>query len=132
MSNLDLRYQRLGHPTDKIVKIILNQCKRKFSNNEIFSFYIAYQLGKSQKLLFPTSNFAHNTPLEFVHLNVWGPALTLSSNGFQYYVRFINVYSRFTWLYFLKAKSEVYSTFHNFKTQAKLHPNCKLKTLRTN
>ena len=43
MSNLDLRYQRLGHPTDKIVKIILNQCKRKFSSNENFSFYIAYQ-----------------------------------------------------------------------------------------
>ena len=30
-----------------------------------------------------------------------------------------------------KAKYEMYSAFHNFKTQPKLHLNCKLKTLKT-
>ena len=38
----------------------------------------------------------------------------------------------FICFYFLKAKSKVYSIFHNFKTQVELYHNHKLKTLRTN
>ncbi|KAG8493478.1 hypothetical protein CXB51_010891 [Gossypium anomalum] len=37
--------------------------------------------------------------------DVWGPA-HVQSNGFSYYVSFVDVHSRYTWLYFLKSKSE--------------------------
>ena len=82
MSSLDLWHQRLGHPANKIVKLVLNQYKEKFSRNKHFSFCPACQLGKSHKLPFPISNSAYCTPLQIVHLDVWRPAPTLSSKGF--------------------------------------------------
>jgi hypothetical protein len=34
-----------------------------------------------------------------------------SVSGFKYFVLFINEYSRKTWIYFLKAKDEVFDRF---------------------
>jgi hypothetical protein len=38
----------------------------------------------------------------------------LSVGKFKYYVSFIDDYSKFTWLYLLKNKSDVFHTFHEF------------------
>jgi hypothetical protein len=47
-------------------------------------------------------------PLELVFFDVWGVA-PLSVRKFKYYVSFIYDYSKFTWLYLLKHKSDVFS-----------------------
>jgi histone deacetylase 1/2 len=46
---------------------------------------------------------------------VWGHAQT-SVSGYNYYVIFIDAYSRFTWLYLLKRKSDVFNVFLQFQT----------------
>jgi histone deacetylase 1/2 len=46
-------------------------------------------------------------PLEIVFSYVWGPPPT-SMSGHNYYVSFIDAYSRFTWLYLIKRKSYVF------------------------
>ena len=66
------------------------------------------------KLPFPSSRFVATTPFELVHVDLWGPAPLTSINGFQYYVIFVDHYTRFTWLYLLHNKSEVYSKFVQF------------------
>jgi hypothetical protein len=45
---------------------------------------------------------------------VWGPAQT-SVSGHRFYVSFVDAYSRFTWLYLLKHKSDVYDVFLQFQ-----------------
>ena len=40
---------------------------------------------------------------------------TLSLSGHEYYVTFIDDYSRKTWIYFLKTKDEVFARFKEFK-----------------
>jgi hypothetical protein len=50
-----------------------------------------------------------------VFSDVWGPAQT-SVSGHKYYVSFIDAYSRFTWLYLIKRKSDVFSIFTQFQT----------------
>jgi histone deacetylase 1/2 len=45
---------------------------------------------------------------------VWGPAQT-STSGHSYYVSFIDGYSRFTWIYLLKHKSDVFHIFLAFQ-----------------
>lgn len=40
---------------------------------------------------------------------------TTSMGGSSYYVTFIDDFSRYTWLYFLKHKDEVLPVFKNFK-----------------
>jgi histone deacetylase 1/2 len=67
----------------------------------------ACQHGKSHHLPFVSSSCVVKHPLEIVFSYVWGPSQT-SVSGHNYYVSFINAYSRFTWLYLIKRKSYVF------------------------
>ena len=46
--------------------------------------------------------------------DVWDPAEIFVS-GHNYYVSFVDAYSRFTWLYLLKRKSDVFGIFIQFQ-----------------
>jgi hypothetical protein len=67
------------------------------------------------QLPFSHSNTSASFPLQIVYSDVWGPAPITSLNGFRYYVSFIDAYSRFTWFFPLKNKSQVLSSFIHFK-----------------
>lgn len=56
----------------------------------------------------------YTSPFELVYTDLWGPASFLSSNGYAYYVTFVDAHTRFTWLYFLKHKSEALNAFKLF------------------
>jgi histone deacetylase 1/2 len=74
----------------------------------------ACQRGKSHQLPYPKSFSVSNNPLELVFSDVWGPAPD-SVGGRKYYVSFIDDFSKFTWIYLLKKKSEVLHKFHDFQ-----------------
>jgi len=48
-----------------------------------------------------------------------------------YFISFIDDYSRRTWIYFLRSKSEVFSWFKEFKAFAENQTSTKIKCLRT-
>ena len=52
-------------------------------------------------------------------------------SGYEYYVTFINDYSRKTWIYLLKTKDEVFGKFKEFKALIENHLERRIKTLRT-
>jgi hypothetical protein len=49
-----------------------------------------------------------------VFSDVWGPAME-SFGRYKYYVTFIDDYSKFTWIYLLRRKSDVYNAFCEFQ-----------------
>ena len=53
-----------------------------------------------------------------------------SLNGFLYYVIFIDDYSRKRWIYFLKAISETFDRFKEFKAFIKNQTGKQIKILR--
>ena len=55
-----------------------------------------------------------NSPFQLIHFDVW-QSLVLSHHGYKYYVSFIDDYSRFTWIYPMRRKSEVYELFTKFQ-----------------
>ena len=61
------------------------------------------------------STFTASKPVERIHCDLWGPSPISSVQGFRYYVVFIDHYSRFTWFYPLKLKSDFFSTFVMFQ-----------------
>jgi hypothetical protein len=52
--------------------------------------------------------------LELVFSDVWGPAYE-SIGRYKYYVSSIDDFSKFTWIYLLKHKSEVFQKFCDFQ-----------------
>ena len=68
-------------------------------------------MGKNIRKPFPQSEHKSKELLDLVHLDVCRPMSVHSFSGYSYYITFIDDYSRKTWIYFLKAKSEVFERF---------------------
>jgi histone deacetylase 1/2 len=71
-----------------------------------------------------------SAPLELICSDVWGPAPMFSSDGFCYFVIFVNVHTKHIWYYPL-AKSDVFSTFQRFQTLVELQFSLKIKSIQT-
>ena len=80
---------------------------------------------------FPSSAKRANKILELVHSDVFGPVSVPSLGKSVYYVSFIYEFSRNTWIYFLRKKSEVFDKFKEFKALVENQTEKKINTLRT-
>ena len=107
-------HQRLGHPHNEILHQ-LSTSNAIVMNKTSSHMCDACQLGKTCKLPFSASDFVSSRPLERIHCDLWGPSPVVSSQGFRYYVIFIDNFSRFTWFYPLKLKSDFFSIFILFQ-----------------
>jgi transposase InsO family protein len=71
-----------------------------------------------------------NGILESVHNDVFGPVIVSSFGGSLYYVSFIDYFSRKTWIYFLRNKSEVFERFKEFKDLVENQTKKRIKVMR--
>jgi hypothetical protein len=62
--------------------------------------------------------------------DVWGPAPS-SVGRFKYYVSFIDDHSKFTWLYLLKNRSDVFQKFYDFQQLVERLFNKKILAIQT-
>eukprot|EP00253_Pinus_taeda_P026197 PITA_26197 len=81
---------------------------------------------------FPSGSKRAKHILEHVHSDVFGPVKVPSLSKSVYYVSFIDEFSRNTWIYFPKKKSEVFDRFKEFKALVESQTKKKIKVLRTN
>ena len=65
-----------------------------------------------------------------MHSDVFGPVSVPSLGKSVYYVSFIDDFSRNTWIYFLRKKSEVFDKFKEFKALVENQTEKKIKVLR--
>jgi len=124
-------HRRLGHPHLKIFHKILNsnQLPVTDSKNEA-AVCSDCQLAKSRQLPFPTSQTVTHSPLELVHSDIWtSPVYSIS--GCKFYVIFVDDFSRYSWLFPLKHKSDMFDCFVKFKCLMENLLSCKLKRLQT-
>ena len=87
-----LIHSRLGHPSlSKFQKMVT-----RFSTLSSLACE-SCQLEKHSRVLFPKRlNNRAKSPFELVHTDVWSPCWTASTLGFEYFVTFIDDYSRCT------------------------------------
>jgi len=124
-------HSRLGHPSSSIVSKVVSNYNLPcldVSNKE--SVCDACQQAKSHQLPYSKSSSESKNPLELVFSDVWGPALD-SVGGKKYYVSFIDDFSKFTWIYLLKYKSEVFQKFHEFQSLVERIFNRKIIAMQT-
>lgn len=66
-----------------------------------------------------------------VHADLCGPMSIESSSGSRYFLLFTDDYSRMSWVYFLKLKSNAFDHFMKFKALVEKENGCCIKVLRT-
>ena len=89
-------------------------------------------LGKHQVYSFPDKSLSRATsPLDLVHTDICGPMQTQSLGGATYYITFIDDFSRYTKVYFLKHKSDAFITFQKYKALVENQIGRKIKVLRS-
>ncbi|RVW32186.1 Retrovirus-related Pol polyprotein from transposon RE2 [Vitis vinifera] len=125
-------HRRLGHPNTQILSHVLNSDLP--GNKDRYSLSLecdSCKLGKSKTLPFPLHASRASHCFDLIHSDVWGPSPVSSYEKFKYYVTFIDDHSRFTWVYFLCSKSEVFRTFTEFLAYVDNQFSTSIKTLRT-
>ncbi|MCO5578437.1 hypothetical protein L7F22_032279 [Adiantum nelumboides] len=89
-------------------------------------------LGKMHRFAFSQDGSVRATrKLQLVHSDVCGPMRTPSVGNSLYFVTFIDDFSRFFWVYPLKAKSNVYAIFQHYVSMVENETDCKVQTLCT-
>lgn len=63
-----------------------------------------------------------------VHSDVYGPLRPISNGGKRYFITFIDDYSRKTWVYILKEKSNAFNVFKSFKVCVEIETGGPLRT----
>ena len=128
-------HKRLGHPNSRILSYLW---KSGLLNNKVHSSPIVFpdcaacKLGKSKILPFPSEGSRATHGFEIIHSDVWGISPTISHAQYKYFVTFIDDYSRYTWEYFLRHKSEVFSMFKLFLALVQTQFSATVKILRSN
>jgi hypothetical protein len=79
-----------------------------------------FNKGKSQRA---------STPLDLIHNDLMGPFLHPSINKVRFVPIFVDDFSRFTWIYFLRKKSEVFQHLKYFKALVETQSREKIKFL---
>jgi histone deacetylase 1/2 len=106
--------------------------KHKLSHSPEINPYVcdSCQLAKSHQLPYPVSTSVSTTPLELMFSDVWGPT-PVSVGKHEYYVSFIDDFSKFMWIYLLKKRSDVYQVFQNFQQLVERKFAKKIVTMQT-
>jgi transposase InsO family protein len=64
-------------------------------------------------------------PGQFLHMDTVGPSRVRSIGGKWYVLVIVNDYSRYSWVFFLESKSEVFEHFQSLALRLNNeHPNC--------
>uniref|UniRef100_A0A803P2C0 Integrase catalytic domain-containing protein n=1 Tax=Cannabis sativa TaxID=3483 RepID=A0A803P2C0_CANSA len=127
----DIWHRRLGHPSSKVLSQVLSMANVKVHINENQLFCEACQYGKSHALPFKTSNNRATKVLELIHTDLWGPSPVMSNTNLRYYIHFVDDFSRYTWIYPLKAKSDALGAFIQFKNLVENQFDTKIKKFQT-
>ncbi|XP_023761615.1 uncharacterized protein LOC111910054 [Lactuca sativa] len=88
------------------------------------------KLAKFSALPFNKSMSCSTAPFDIIHSNVWGPATVSTKGGSTYYVSFIDDYTRYTWVYLMKRRSDFFDIYSNFRALVKTQHSVVIKCFR--
>lgn len=122
-------HYRLGHPSTSILKSIVSNFSLPSTQSVLSnSLCTDCSINKSHKLPFHQSTILSTRPLEYIFTDVWSSPIT-SCDNYKYYLILVDHYTRYTWLYPLKTKSQVRDTFIPFKELVENRFNTRIGTL---
>ena len=133
---LELWHMRMGHLGEQNLKLLSTHSMVDGIDlgvgGSVKGGCLGCSAGKQHKLPFPTGGERKRTErLELVHSDLMGPVTPRSIGGSEYILTLIDDCTRYTWVYLLKKKSEVFEKFKVWKAEVETQTGLKLKTLRS-
>ena len=124
-----LHHLRLGHPSFSVLRILFPSL---FKGIDIGLLHCdVCELAKHKRVPFPISNKKMSFPFHLIHSDVWGPSTVSNISGARWFVLFIDDCTRMSWVFLLKNKSDVTSTFKNFFFMIKTQFDVEIKRVRS-
>ncbi|KAK4391658.1 Retrovirus-related Pol polyprotein from transposon RE2 [Sesamum angolense] len=118
-------HSRLGHPSLPTLQKILPIDSARLECESC-------ELGKHHRASFPPRvEKRSSSPFTLVHSDIWGPCRFESLRGFRYFITFIDDYSRMTWVYLLKDRSQVPTIITSFYNEIYTQFSVNIRILRT-
>nr|CAN82171.1 hypothetical protein VITISV_040546 [Vitis vinifera] len=110
-STLELWHNRMGHPSEKVVKLLPLVSNIKGSLNKACE--ICFR-AKHPRDKFPLSDNKATRIFEKIHCDLWASYKHVSSCGARYFLTIVDDFSRAVWIYLLVDKTEVFRMFMSF------------------
>lgn len=113
-----LWHKRLGHAISTILYALKKNRNINFPSwTKQPNLCVSCQLGKNCKQTFKLSNNKSKFPLECIHCDLWGSSPIASTQNYHFYALFVDDFTRFSWLFPLKNKSNFFECFLRFQRQ---------------
>ncbi|KAL3648881.1 hypothetical protein CASFOL_005284 [Castilleja foliolosa] len=130
--SFDLWHRRLGHASFDTIKLL-----NKLGFLSVSSILpnptpcSSCHLAKSKRLSFVSNTRRASHVLDIIHCDLWGPSPITSWDGYRYYAVFIDDFSKYSWLYPLRLKSDFFDAFVKFKLLVENQLSCSIKRFQS-
>ncbi|KAH9697399.1 hypothetical protein KPL71_023589 [Citrus sinensis] len=111
-----LWHLRLGHMSIRGMQELSKQGLLCGDNIDELDFCENCIFGKAHRSKFTKGIHVSKQPLDYVHVDLWGPAQVPSLSGGRYFMSVIDDYSRKVWIHILKTKDQALEKFKIWKT----------------
>lgn len=112
-SKTKLWHSRMGHPSDQALQKISHLLRCNFVFNKDGCCDICHQ-SKQCRFPFNISNNKAEEPFHLIHCDLWGKYGTAEHNGSHYFLTIVDDYTRATWVYLMKYKTETLEMLKRF------------------
>ena len=87
--------------------------------------------GKMTMRPFKVKGFRAKEVMDLLHTDLCGLISTSARGGYEYFITFIDDYSRYGYIYMMRHKSEAFEKFKEFKTEVENHRGKCIKSIRS-
>ena len=128
LSDYTLWHRRMGHAHQRMIKHLHKNTEGgpHQTTNPPSGICEGCEKGKSKRLPFPTSKSRAKQPLDLVHSNL-DDMSDLSIGGYKYTATYLDDYSSFGVIFYLKKKSDEFTAFKQYKAWAERQLGTTLK-----
>ena len=130
-SSLALWHSSLGHAFISRVKQLVSRSLLGSVSNKSFDC-MPCQFGKQTSLSFNNSVSHALSHFDPIYSDVWGPSTITTPGGSRYFVIFVDDFSRYTWIYLFKNRSELYQIYRDFTKMIETQFSKPIKVFRSN
>ena len=134
---LNLMHQHLGHLNMRTVKqlfkkdMVRSVALSKKHLDATPSICECCIRGKMQRTPLPKSSSRKTEILDLIHSDLWGPSPVMSLGGKFYFISLTDDSARYSWVYYLRKKSEAFQAFKTWHKEVERQTSRKLRTFRS-